>query len=92
MSVPFFTNDGIEIGSYVPRKNSTKFGVDLYGFDKYVIFVPISHPMVNVFGGEKYRHIKNWLPWKPVDFSASIDSVEKTVRGFGGDAMTVIVS
>lgn len=54
-----------------------------------VIFVPISHPVVNVFGGEKYRHIKNWTPWKPTDFANSIDSVEKIVRGFGGEAVEV---
>jgi len=54
-----------------------------------VIFVPISHPVVNVFGGEKYRHIKNWKPWKTSDFANSIDNVEKTVRGFGGEAVNV---
>lgn len=35
ISVPFFTNDGLEVGSYIPRKKSSRFGVDLYGFDKY---------------------------------------------------------
>lgn len=46
MTVPLFTNDGFEEGGWVPHPEldkkkkkfweSNKFGIDLYGFDKYV--------------------------------------------------------
>lgn len=47
ITVPFFSNDGFEESSWVPRPHldnrpragfwsSTPFGLDLYGFDKYV--------------------------------------------------------
>ncbi|KAF9585405.1 hypothetical protein BGW38_002553, partial [Lunasporangiospora selenospora] len=37
ITLPLFTNDGFEQGSFIVRDNpGTKFGIDLYGFDKYV--------------------------------------------------------
>jgi beta-galactosidase GanA len=41
ITVPLFTNDGFEEGGWVPGKKANfwskyPFGIDLYGFDKYV--------------------------------------------------------
>lgn len=40
ITVPLFTNDGFEEGSFVvkddPHRKKKDFGIDLYGFDKYV--------------------------------------------------------
>lgn len=46
MTVPLFTNDGFEEGSFVvkddPKRTKNDFGVDLYGFDKYVgMWLPV---------------------------------------------------
>lgn len=40
ITVPLFTNDGFEEGSFIvkddPHRKKKDFGIDLYGFDKYV--------------------------------------------------------
>lgn len=40
ITVPLFTNDGFEQGSFIvksdPKRTKMDFGIDLYGFDKYV--------------------------------------------------------
>lgn len=40
ITVPLFTNDGFEEGSFIvkddPKRKKKDFGIDLYGFDKYV--------------------------------------------------------
>ena len=55
MTVPFFTNDGFEEGSF--NANKSKFGVDLYGFDKYVIFMPASSISSAIFGSDGHSGI-----------------------------------
>jgi hypothetical protein len=86
MTVPLFTNDGFEAGSFNPK--SSKFGLDLYGFDKYVIFVPASSIEGIVFGSNKSDHDAdvNWNDWRTSTFMSAIDGLEKRVRGFGGGA------
>ena len=80
ITIPFFTNDGFEVGSFNP--GVSKFGIDLYGFDKYVIFVPVSSISAIVFGTLE----KTWKDWSTAAFSKSLDYLETTVRSFGGGA------
>lgn len=80
MTVPFFTNDGFEEGSF--NANKSKFGVDLYGFDKYVIFMPASSISSAIFGSDRHSGYK----WSTKTFINSLDGIEKRVRSFGGGA------
>ena len=121
ITVPLFTNDGFEMGSFIPYsgsktipdskiefeslppnsedsfkdtllvhgKREEKFGVDLYGFDKYVIFAPVSHPMAVIFGADKYKDTSKWADWNPGEFKFHVDGMEKKVRSFGGAAQYV---
>ncbi len=65
--VPIYHNDFRELGSW----NGL---VDLYGYDKYVIFAD-KHP--------KTLPLK---PWQPKNFVKSIDSTEKKIRSFEAPA------
>ncbi|KAJ3062433.1 hypothetical protein HK102_008764, partial [Quaeritorhiza haematococci] len=99
MTVPFFTNDAFEMGSFNPKPSSTSpssssssssstrkpFGIDLYGFDKYVIFVPVSTVTANILGTSS-QSIGTWPEWSPSTFSSAVDKMEQTVRSFGGGA------
>ncbi|CAO3639215.1 unnamed protein product [Cunninghamella echinulata] len=89
MTVPLFTNDGFEEGGWVPGKNSSfwskhPFGIDLYGFDKYVVFAPSSSPKSWLIDGN--NESGEWKDWDPKQMENSMDGLEKTVRGFGGGA------
>ncbi|KAJ3206819.1 hypothetical protein HK099_000406 [Clydaea vesicula] len=86
MTVPFFTNDAFEEGSFNPK--SSKFGIDLYGFDKYVIFVPISSPLGALLGDSTKQTAGRieFADWEPKTFSAAVDIMEKKVRSFKGGA------
>ncbi|KAL0088377.1 glycoside hydrolase family 35 protein [Phycomyces blakesleeanus] len=92
-TVPLFTNDGFEEGGWVPRPenagkggwwDSNQFGIDLYGFDKYVVFAPSSSPKSWLIDGD--YSLSEWGTWDPKSIEHSIDKLEKTVRGFGGGA------
>jgi hypothetical protein len=83
MTVPLFTNDGFEEGSFNPGTTRNGFGIDLYGFDKYVIFAPISTIAANIFG---LKSSKGWEEWKVQDFCNKVDTMEAKVRKFGGGA------
>ncbi|CAO3593075.1 unnamed protein product [Absidia cylindrospora] len=89
ITVPLFTNDGFEEGGWVPGKipnfwSKYPFGIDLYGFDKYVVFAPSSSPKSWLIdGGTKSG---DWKDWNPKQMENSMDKLEKTVRGFGGGA------
>ncbi|CEG83772.1 hypothetical protein RMATCC62417_17647 [Rhizopus microsporus] len=60
ITVPLFSNDGFEEGGWVPRPEldgskkkaweKSKFGLDLYGFDKYSLLLqaPPSHGLSTV--------------------------------------------
>jgi hypothetical protein len=91
MTVPFFTNDSWELGSFIAYPDGHKrfgahtFGLDLYGFDKYVIFCPTSSPYAAVAGGERFNN-STWGEWDPKVFKNSLDKIEETVRGYGGGA------
>ncbi|KAL2917651.1 hypothetical protein HK105_202938 [Polyrhizophydium stewartii] len=90
ISVPLFTNDGWEEGSFVARDDSQlvlgkpTFGIDLYGFDKYVVFCPTSAPLATIGGGAK--DTSTWPEWSPADVTSALDRTEATVRQFGGGA------
>jgi hypothetical protein len=90
ITVPFFTNDMYECGSFIPGNKKGTFGVDLYGFDKYVIFAPVSSPTAAVLGSEKFKEKTMWKEWNPSDFTKAVDNIEKTVRSFDGDSRNVI--
>ncbi|KAF8979647.1 hypothetical protein BGZ46_005172 [Entomortierella lignicola] len=70
ITVPFFTNDGFEQGSFIakddPKRNKKDFGLDLYGFDKYV--------------GRDPSFIEEW---SPSTVMSELDKMEKKVRSFG---------
>ncbi|CAG8777561.1 1390_t:CDS:2, partial [Ambispora leptoticha] len=70
INVPLFTNDPMELGSFISKPSSNffnrgSFGLDLYGFDKYFEQDP-----------------KKWKPWNPKDVSSSLDGIEKKTRSF----------
>ncbi|RIB17023.1 Glycoside Hydrolase Family 35 protein [Gigaspora rosea] len=82
INVPLFTNDPEEVGSFIINRGN--FGLDLYGFDKYFVFVPASSPTPWAFN--VVQDPKKWKPWKPKDAAKSLDVIEQTVRGFGYEA------
>ncbi|ORX44769.1 hypothetical protein DM01DRAFT_1411215 [Hesseltinella vesiculosa] len=89
ITVPLFTNDGFEEGGWVPGKPANfwskhPFGIDLYGFDKYVVFAPASSPKSWLI--DQGNNSNNWHEWDPKTVENSMDKLEKTVRGFGGGA------
>ncbi|KAI7901892.1 glycoside hydrolase superfamily [Cokeromyces recurvatus] len=96
ITVPLFTNDGFEEGGWVPRSSlinqkekkkfwsKDKFGIDLYGFDKYVIFAPTSSPKSWLINSGV--SVASWDEWNPKNLENSMDKLEKKVRGFGGGA------
>ncbi|KAI9327580.1 glycoside hydrolase superfamily [Zopfochytrium polystomum] len=92
ITVPLFHNDGFEAGSFIAREEphselgKPTFGLDLYSFDKYVVFAPTSAPFSHVSSAG--TAIDAWKPWHPSTVEASMDNMEKTVRGFGGCAAT----
>lgn len=90
ITVPLFTNDAIEAGSFNKRTTkSKKFGLDLYGFDKYVIFAPVSQIWQSLLGGAAQRKVSQWGEWSHKEFSSSVDSMEHKVRQFGHEAAQV---
>ncbi|RCI02881.1 hypothetical protein CU098_011347, partial [Rhizopus stolonifer] len=86
ITVPLFTNDGFEEGGWVPRTDDKKkFGIDLYGFDKYVtVFAPSSSPKSWLINSGV--SVGSWDEWNPKNMENSMDGLEKKVRGFGGGA------
>ncbi|KAI9487122.1 MAG: glycoside hydrolase superfamily [Benjaminiella poitrasii] len=96
ITVPLFTNDGFEEGGWIPRSqlvnqkekkkfwSKDKFGIDLYGFDKYAIFAPTSSPKSWLINSGV--SVATWDEWNPKNLEKSMDKLEKTVRGFGGGA------
>ncbi|KAJ3094544.1 hypothetical protein HDU97_007950 [Phlyctochytrium planicorne] len=92
ITVPLFHNDAFEEGSYIAYPSSKKvfgkphFGLDLYSYDKYVVFAPTSTPTSTLIGGEERPSA--WTPWKPETVIGAVDGMEKRVRGFGGSAAT----
>ncbi|KAG0306201.1 hypothetical protein BGZ98_002804 [Dissophora globulifera] len=83
ITVPLFTNDGFEEGSFIvkddPKRNKKGFGIDLYGFDKYVVFTPNSEPTSWVVG----RDPSFLEEWDPATVISELDKMEKKVRAFG---------
>ncbi|KAF9347626.1 hypothetical protein BGX34_002989 [Mortierella sp. NVP85] len=83
ITVPLFTNDGFEEGSFIvkddPKQRKKEFGVDLYGFDKYVVFTPNSEPTSWVMG----RDPSYLQEWDPSTVMSGMDQMESTVRSFG---------
>jgi hypothetical protein len=90
ITVPLFTNDPWEEGSFVLYKDtdtfygSQRFGIDLYGFDKYVVFAPNSAPLATISGGDD--DVKGWKEWDTNDVKKAFENTETTVRNFGGGA------
>jgi hypothetical protein len=81
ISVPFFTNDGWEAGSFIAHKST--FGIDLYGFDKYVVFAPVSSPEQAVLGLASSKKLSTW---EPRTVESALDRMEQKVRRLGGNA------
>ncbi|KAG0041787.1 hypothetical protein BGZ83_001315 [Gryganskiella cystojenkinii] len=83
ITVPLFTNDGFEEGSFIvkedPRRAKKDFGVDMYGFDKYVVFTPNSEPTSWLVS----RDPASIDDWEPRTVMSELDSMEKKVRSFG---------
>ncbi|KAH8548924.1 glycoside hydrolase superfamily [Umbelopsis sp. PMI_123] len=95
ITVPLFTNDGFEEGGWIPRTTfartgmphrdqSKGFGIDWYGFDKYVVFAPSSSPKSWLI--DDGQGAGEWSEWDPRIVKNAVDKLEKTVRGFGGGA------
>ncbi|KAJ3326710.1 hypothetical protein HDU76_012715 [Blyttiomyces sp. JEL0837] len=90
ITVPLFHNDAWEEGSFIahesPKRSHGKetFGLDLYSFDKYVVFAPTSAPLSTVMGGE--NNLAMWKDWTVDTVEKALDNMEKTVRKFGGCA------
>ncbi|KAF9194149.1 hypothetical protein BGZ50_006628 [Haplosporangium sp. Z 11] len=83
MTVPLFTNDGFEQGSFIvkddPKRKKREFGVDLYGVDKYVVFTPNSEPTSWMIG----RNTSRLPEWSPTAVINGLDKLEETFRSFG---------
>jgi len=71
-TVPLLHNDPMLSASFVPGIGGN--GMDLYAFDQY-----ITHPPVRNVGKSS---------WSQTEFAQAIDSIERTVRGYGGGATT----
>jgi hypothetical protein len=92
ITVPLFSNDGWEAGSWVTRPDNytifgkKTFGIDLYGFDKYVVFCPASSP-VSVINTRTSKMV-DWPEWDPNDVIKGLSNTESVVRNIGGGAAT----
>ncbi|KAJ3371937.1 hypothetical protein HDU91_004803 [Kappamyces sp. JEL0680] len=85
MTVPFFTNDAWEEGSFIARPDSYRIGgKPTFGIDLYAVFCPTSNPFASAIDGNK--DIASWADWEPAGFMKSLDRVEQKVRGHGGGA------
>lgn len=90
IDVPLFHNDAWEEGSFIARPSShtehgkQTFGLDLYSFDKYVVFAPTSAPLSTISGGEKNTAM--WKEWAPANVEKAMGKLESKVRSFGGCA------
>ncbi|KAI8142464.1 glycoside hydrolase superfamily [Fennellomyces sp. T-0311] len=89
ITVPLFSNDGFEESSWIPRepvnpKAEKTFGLDLYGFDKYIVFAPTSGPKSWVI--DTGNATLGYNGWSEKQVSRSLDRLETTVRNFGGGA------
>lgn len=101
ITVPLFTNDAFEAGSYIIPTSpdlrvqsklwhrKKRYGLDLYGFDKYVVFAPGSDPLGNLLCNVNESTV--WKDWDPITVTKSLDSIENTVRGFGNAAAKVLL-
>ncbi|KAJ3392695.1 hypothetical protein HDU84_003701 [Entophlyctis sp. JEL0112] len=91
ITVPLFHNDGFESGSWVSHEKSPKsvrsFGLDLYAYDKYVVFAPTSSPEAMIRGMNP-QSSTSWPEWKVETIESTMDSMEQKVRGYGGCAQT----
>ncbi|KAJ3010488.1 UNVERIFIED_CONTAM: hypothetical protein HDU68_002115 [Siphonaria sp. JEL0065] len=96
ITVPLFHNDGFEEGSWIahpptkPRFSAGKetFGLDLYAYDKYVVFAPTSDPSNIALNADSNTDYSKWKEWEPKTVEHAMDGMEKKVRGFGGCAET----
>ncbi|KAJ3115028.1 hypothetical protein HK100_001486 [Physocladia obscura] len=96
ITVPLFHNDGFEQASWISFDNPKivagreKFGLDLYAFDKYVVFAPTSSPMALIRNADSVNSSAQaaaaWPEWSTDTVEAAMDSMESTVRAFGGCA------
>ncbi|CDH60979.1 beta-galactosidase [Lichtheimia corymbifera JMRC:FSU:9682] len=93
ITIPLFSNDGFEESSWVARPelesrkgfwSTSAFGLDLYGFDKYVVFPPTSDPTSWLI--DTGNSTTGWKEWSTKHMANSMDRLEKTVRAFGGGA------
>ncbi|KAI8824724.1 glycoside hydrolase superfamily [Chytriomyces cf. hyalinus JEL632] len=94
ITVPLFHNDGFEEGSWVSHEvpqteaGVPTFGLDLYAFDKYVVFCPTSTPQSLYVDPGAKGHVHAWKDWEPATVVHAMDSMERKVREFGGCAAT----
>ncbi|ORY52621.1 hypothetical protein BCR33DRAFT_711885 [Rhizoclosmatium globosum] len=94
IDVPLFHNDGFESGSWIARDEKYKdcgkstFGLDLYSYDKYVVFAPTSNPTNLTGNADSNTDHSKWTEWEPKTVETAMDGMEKKVRGFGGCAAT----
>ncbi|TPX36817.1 beta-galactosidase [Synchytrium endobioticum] len=91
ITVPLFTNAAIISDSFITRPDHEKkygrqqFGIDLYGFDRYLVWVPTSGLLV-LENNRDINIAKTWKPWDPAIIEGGLDMIESSVRGFGGGA------
>ncbi len=71
-TVPLFHNDALLMGSWTGGRDSRQAPVDLYGFDRYIVWCPREY-----YG-------RTTPKWKPADFEKEVAGTEKTQRGYGG--------
>ena len=61
------------------------FGIDLYGFDKYIVFCPTSAPLATLSGKNDSK--ASWKDWSPENVVSGMGGLEKRVRAIGGGAL-----
>jgi len=81
VTVPFFHDDGLLWGSWLGSSSPSKYSVDMYGFNLYVIFAPGS-----VWGGKATD--KQFAAWNAKDFVKMVDGIETGFRGLGRSALS----
>jgi hypothetical protein len=92
ITVPLYTNDGWEAGSWVSRPDDytifgkKTFGIDIYGFDKYVVFCPTIIPVKEIYKGT--GELVDIPEWGPNDVIDGFSNMESKVRKIGGGAST----
>ncbi|TPX30773.1 beta-galactosidase [Synchytrium microbalum] len=90
ITVPLFTNAAIISDSFITRPDSEtrygkpQFGVDLYGFDRYLVWVPTGGLLV--LKNDRDVVTNTWKPWDPAIIEGGLDGIESTVRSYGGGA------